>query len=105
VSEHNPAQKRAIVPTLVSQAKAICDPGSSAGEMDCLKKTVQNNGYSPLEIKCGFKTIHHPVKKNNLLRLVKESLECDVLGIYSILSLCVCVCIRKTGHNSQVQRM
>jgi hypothetical protein len=28
-----------------------------------------------------------------------------VLGIYSILSLCVCVCIRKTGHNSQVQRM
>jgi hypothetical protein len=39
ISEHHPAQKRAILSALINQARTICDSGSLEEEMEHLKKT------------------------------------------------------------------
>jgi hypothetical protein len=50
-SLHNPAQKRAVLSTLVRRAKTLCDPESLREEIKSLKDTFQRNRYSPKDIR------------------------------------------------------
>jgi hypothetical protein len=50
MSEHHPAQKRAVLSTLTNQARTTCDSGSLEGEMEHLKKNFQKNSYTTMEI-------------------------------------------------------
>jgi hypothetical protein len=46
-SEHHPAQKkRAVLTTIIQHARSICNTESLEGEMEHLKKTFKQNGYS-----------------------------------------------------------
>jgi hypothetical protein len=49
-SKHHPAQNRAVLTTLVQHARIICDADSLGDEMEHLKKTFRQNGYSNCEI-------------------------------------------------------
>jgi hypothetical protein len=43
-SEHQPAQKRAVLTTLIRRAKTLCDPDSLGKEIQHLRDTFQRNG-------------------------------------------------------------
>jgi hypothetical protein len=59
-SEHHPAQKKAALTTLVQCARTICDANSLNTEIDHLKKTFRQNGYSNCDIK---QALRHKKKK------------------------------------------
>jgi hypothetical protein len=45
-SHHHPSNKQAILATLVHRARALCDKESLHGELEFLKTTFKENGYS-----------------------------------------------------------
>jgi hypothetical protein len=55
-SEHHPAQKKAVLTTLVQRDRTICDANSLDAEINHLKKAFNQNGYSDRDIK---QAVHH----------------------------------------------
>jgi hypothetical protein len=63
-SEHHPAQKRAVLTTLIRRAKTLCDPDSLGKEIRHLSDTFQRNGYSKSEIRRALHPKPKPEPKN-----------------------------------------
>jgi hypothetical protein len=61
-SEHNPAQKQAVLTTLVRRARTLCDNENLGGETHHLKRIFQQNGYNKNEIRQAL----HPKQKPKL---------------------------------------
>jgi hypothetical protein len=66
-SEHHPAQKRAVLTTLIRRAKTLCDPDNLEKEIQHLRDTFQRNGYSKSEIRRALHPKLKPEPKNNKL--------------------------------------
>jgi hypothetical protein len=49
-SHHHPSNKQAVLATLVHRARALCDNESLQGELELLKTTFKENGYSRQQI-------------------------------------------------------
>jgi hypothetical protein len=64
-SEHHPAQKRAVLTTLIRRAKTLCHPDSLEKEIQHLRDTFQRNGYSKSEIRRFLHPTPKPEPKNN----------------------------------------
>ena len=50
-SNHHPRQKRAVLKTLVDQAKRICEPRYLEDELWYLEEALQSNVYSAAEVR------------------------------------------------------
>jgi hypothetical protein len=59
-TEYHPAQKRAVLTTLIWRARSICDTESLEGEKEYLKKAFRQNGYSNGEINQALYPRHKP---------------------------------------------
>jgi hypothetical protein len=45
-SHHHPSNKQAVLSTLVHMARSLCDQESLHGELEFLRTTFRQNGYS-----------------------------------------------------------
>jgi hypothetical protein len=50
-SHHYPFNKRAVLSTLVHRARSLCDQESLHGELEFLRTTFRQNGYSDRQIR------------------------------------------------------
>jgi hypothetical protein len=64
-SEHHPAQKRAVLTTLIRRAKTLCDPNSLGKEIQRLRDNFQRNGHNKNEIRRALHPKRKPEPKNN----------------------------------------
>jgi hypothetical protein len=58
-SHHHPSQKHAVLTTLVNQAKTICDTKSLNTEIQHLRETFRQNGFSRTDFN---RAMHHKNK-------------------------------------------
>jgi hypothetical protein len=63
-SEHHLAQKGVVLTILVIRAKTLCDPESLRQEIQHLKCTFQQNGYSKSDVRQALHLKQKPESKN-----------------------------------------
>jgi hypothetical protein len=65
MSHHHPANKQAILSTLVHRARALCDQDSLPAELDFLKDIFRQNGYNNRQISRVFNRRLHTNQPND----------------------------------------
>jgi hypothetical protein len=53
-SHHHPSSKQAILAAVLLRTRALCDKESLHGELEFLKTTFKENGYSHKQIQCAL---------------------------------------------------
>jgi hypothetical protein len=64
-SHHHPSSKQAVLSTVVHRARALCDKESLHEELEFLKSTFRENGYSLKQIQHALNPVVRTPKLNN----------------------------------------